>query len=110
MTLQRPQRLSRDVTGTRQKRARTARTLPPRPVTRRDVKKFVDYCVILRAFWSHYQTVFEGSDLKRELLQRTAHKFFRDLNLMLIGTSDLTDMQAIPKLLWESATSPFNFS
>jgi len=59
-------------------------TLPPRPVTRRDVKKFVDHCVTLRAFWAHYQTLFEGSDLKRELLQSTAHKFFRDLNLMLI--------------------------
>jgi hypothetical protein len=61
-----------------------AMTLPPRPVTRRDVKKFVDYCVTLRAFWTHYQTVFEGSDLKRELLQSTADKFFRDLKLMLI--------------------------
>jgi hypothetical protein len=59
-------------------------TLPPRPVTRRDVKKFVDHCVILRAFWTHYQTLFEGSGLKRELLQSTAHKFFHDLNLMLI--------------------------
>ncbi len=59
-------------------------TLPPRPVTRRDVRKFVDHCVVLRAFWTHYQTVFEGSDLKRELLQSTAHNFFRDLNLMLI--------------------------
>ena len=28
--------------------------------------------------------MFVGSDLKRELLQSTAHKFFRDLNLMLI--------------------------
>jgi hypothetical protein len=48
------------------------------------VKKFVDHCVILRAFWTHYQTLFEGSDLKRELLQNTANTFFRDLNLMLI--------------------------
>ena len=60
------------------------KALPPRPVTRRDVKKFVDHCVILRAFWAHYQTLFEGSDLKRELLQSTANTFFRDLNLMLI--------------------------
>jgi len=59
-------------------------TLPPRPVTRRDVKKFVDHCVRLRAVWVHYQTVFERSDLKRELLQNTADIFFRDLNLMLI--------------------------
>ena len=59
-------------------------TIPPRPVTRRDVKKFIDHCVILRAFWTHYQTIFEGSDLQRELLQNTAHKFFSDLNHMLI--------------------------
>jgi len=59
-------------------------TPPPRQVTRRVVKKFVDHCIILRAFWAHYQTMFEGSDLKRELLQSTAHKFFHDLNLMLI--------------------------
>jgi len=59
-------------------------TLPPRPVTRRHVKKFVDHCVMLRAFWTHYQTVFVGSDLKPELLQCTADKFFRDLNLTLI--------------------------
>lgn len=59
-------------------------TIPPRPVTRRDVKKFIDHCVILRAFWTHYQTIFEGSDLQRELLQNTAHKFFCDLNHMLI--------------------------
>jgi HEPN superfamily AbiU2-like protein len=59
-------------------------TILPRPVTRRDVKKFIDYCVILRAFWTHYQTIFEGSDLQRELLQNTAHKFFFDLNRLLI--------------------------
>jgi hypothetical protein len=59
-------------------------TLTPRPVTRRVVKKFVDHCIMLRAFWAHHQTIFEGSDLKRELLQKTAHKFFHDLNLMLI--------------------------
>lgn len=59
-------------------------TIPPRPVTRRDVTKFVDRCVILRSFWTHYQILFEGSDLKRELLQNTAHKFFSDLNHMLI--------------------------
>jgi hypothetical protein len=39
-----------------------------RPATRKDVKKFIDYCVTLRAFWIHYQTMFDGSDLKRELL------------------------------------------
>lgn len=60
------------------------KALSPRPVTRRDVNKFIDHCVMLRAFWLHYQALFEGSDLKRELLQNTAHKFFHDLNLMLI--------------------------
>ena len=59
-------------------------TIPQRPVTRRDVKKFTDYCVILRAFWTHYYTIFEGSDLQRKLLQDTAHKFFSDLNHLLI--------------------------
>ena len=59
-------------------------TIRPRPVTRQDVKKFTDYCVILRAFWTHYQTIFEGSDLQHELLQNTAHKFFSDLNQLLI--------------------------
>jgi hypothetical protein len=59
-------------------------TIPPRPVTRRDVKKFTDYCVILKTFWTHYQTIFQGSDLQRELLQNTAHKFFYDLNQLLI--------------------------
>jgi hypothetical protein len=59
-------------------------TIPLRPVTRRDVKKFIDQCVVLRAFWTHYQTIFNGSDLQRELLQNTAHKFFSDLNRLLI--------------------------
>jgi hypothetical protein len=34
----------------------------------------------LRALWEHYRTLFEGSDLKRELLQTTAPVFFGDLN------------------------------
>ena len=56
----------------------------PRPVTPKDVEKFKDYCVVLRAWWLHYQTLFEGNDLKRELLQRTANTFFNDLNQALI--------------------------
>jgi len=59
-------------------------TLLPRPVTRRDVKKFIDHCVRLRAFWKHYQILFESSELQRELLQKTAPTFFPDLNLILI--------------------------
>ena len=34
--------------------------------------------------WVHYRTLFEGSDLKRELLQTTAPVFFGDLNEMFI--------------------------
>lgn len=59
-------------------------TLAPRPVRRKDVTKFTDYCVILRAFWTHYQTIFQGSELKRELLRNAAPTFFRDLNSVLI--------------------------
>lgn len=53
-------------------------------MTRRDVQKFTNYCVVLRAFWVHYQTLFEGSDLRREMLQATANTFFRDLNQVFI--------------------------
>ena len=60
-------------------------TVPPRPVTRRDVKKFTDYCVILRAFWTHYQTIFEGSDLQRELLQNTAQGREFSISAILSG-------------------------
>ena len=56
----------------------------PRPVTAEDVEKFKDHCVILRAWWLHYQTLFEGGDLKREMLQQTANTFFNDLNQALI--------------------------
>ena len=50
----------------------------------------------LRAFWVHYQTLFEGSALRRELLETTAKTFFRDLRLMLVEhlilqTCKLTD-------------------
>jgi hypothetical protein len=67
-----------------------------RPVTCKDVKAFEEHCVRLRACWVHYQTLFEGSDLRRELLKTTAETFFGDLNLMLIEhlilqVSKLTD-------------------
>ena len=32
-----------------------------------DGKAFCDTCVLLRALWRHYQILFEGSNLKREL-------------------------------------------
>lgn len=55
-----------------------------RRVTREDVLTFANCCVLLRSFWVHYQTLFEGSDLRRELLKTTAKTFFGDLNHMLI--------------------------
>lgn len=55
-----------------------------RPVTRDDVWTFTNCCVLLRSFWAHYQTLFEASDLRRELLKTTAETFFGDLNQMLI--------------------------
>jgi hypothetical protein len=43
-----------------------------------------DSCVWLRSLWEHFTTLFEGTELKRELLQATAHKFFNDLNRLFI--------------------------
>ena len=59
-------------------------TLAPRTVTRRDVLKFSDYCIVLRAIWTHYQTIFEGPELKREMLQNVAPMFLSDLNILII--------------------------
>lgn len=63
---------------------KTPKVLTPRPVKRRDVNKFVDHCVILRAVWQHNKALFETSVLRRELLGTVAPKFFADLNLLLI--------------------------
>jgi hypothetical protein len=52
--------------------------------TREDAEAFCGACVALRSLWEHYRTLFEGSDLKRELLQRTAPVFFGDLNEIFI--------------------------
>jgi hypothetical protein len=52
--------------------------------TKEDVQAFADSCVLLRSQWVHYTTLFEGSDLKRELLQTTAPTFFRDLNRLFV--------------------------
>jgi hypothetical protein len=38
----------------------------------------------LRACWLSYQTLFEASALRRELLWTVAPKFFYDLNIVLI--------------------------
>jgi AbiU2 len=53
-------------------------------VTVADVEAFSSTCVSLRAFWCHFEIIFEGEDLKRELLQSISHTFFKDLNILLI--------------------------
>lgn len=53
-------------------------------VTAADVEAFSSACVSLRAFGRHFQIIFEGSDLKRELLQSISPTFFKDLNILLI--------------------------
>ena len=52
--------------------------------TKEDAESFCGSCVALRSLWEHYHTLFEGSDLKRELLQTTAPVFFGDLNEIFI--------------------------
>lgn len=52
--------------------------------TKEDVESFADSCVLLRSQWAHFMTLFEGSDLKRELLYTTAPTFFGDLNRLFI--------------------------
>jgi hypothetical protein len=52
--------------------------------TKEDAEAFCGSCVSLRALWQHYRMLFEGSDLKGELLQTTAPVFFGDLNEMFI--------------------------
>ena len=54
-------------------------------VTKEDVDALTDDCLRLRAIWHHYQTLFEYSQLRRELLDNVAGTFFRDINLILIG-------------------------
>ena len=49
-----------------------------------DVESFADSCVLLRSQWAHFMTLFEGSDLKRELLYTTAPTFFADLNRLFV--------------------------
>ena len=51
--------------------------------TKEDVQAFANACVLLRSRWQHFRILFEGSDLKRELLQTTAPTFFDDLNYLL---------------------------
>ena len=65
----------------------TATIAPPTSgviATKEDVQEFADSCVFLRSQWVHFTTLFEGSDLKRELLQTTAPTFFDDLSALFI--------------------------
>jgi len=52
--------------------------------TKEDVESFADSCVLLRSQWAHFMTLFEESDLKRELLYTTAPTFFADLNRLFV--------------------------
>jgi AbiU2 len=52
--------------------------------TKEDVQAFADACVLLRSQWKHFQILFQGTELKRELLQTTAPIFFGDLNRLFI--------------------------
>jgi hypothetical protein len=62
--------------------------------TKEDVQAFADSCVVLRSQWRHFQILFQGTDLKRELLQTTAPIFFGDLNRMFIEHLVLHILQA----------------
>jgi AbiU2 len=61
-------------------------TIPARSTiaSKEDVQAFTDSCVSLRSQWQHFQILFEGSDLKRELLQTTAPTFFGDLHRLFV--------------------------
>jgi hypothetical protein len=52
--------------------------------TKKDVQAFADSCVLLLSHWAHFTTLFEGPDLKHEMLQTTAPTFFGDLNRLFI--------------------------
>ena len=47
--------------------------------TKEDVEAFRRSCVSLRSLWRHFEILFVGTDLKRELLQTTAPVFFGDV-------------------------------
>jgi AbiU2 len=53
-------------------------------VSKDDVDAFCGFCVSLRSIWRHYQILFEGTDLQRELLQNIAPTVFGDFNKLLI--------------------------
>ncbi len=58
-------------------------------VSKDDVNTLCKFCVSLRSIWRHYQILYEGTDLKRELLQSIAPTFFCDINGMFIEQLNL---------------------
>ncbi len=53
-------------------------------VTKEDVEAFRGSCVSLRSLWRHFESLFIGTDLKRELLQTTAPTFFGDVHSLFV--------------------------
>src|ERR1039457_826174 len=53
-------------------------------VSKNDVEAFNGFCVFVRWLWRHHQILFEGTDLKCELLQSISPKFFHDICEMLL--------------------------
>lgn len=49
-----------------------AARLLPRPVTPRDVKKFTNYCGVIRSIWRHHEILFDAAPLRQEILQSAA--------------------------------------
>ncbi len=52
-------------------------------VTVEDVKAFANGCVFLRSVYEHSRVLFDSGERRRELLERTAHTFFHDLNWIM---------------------------
>lgn len=52
--------------------------------TKEDVEAFRGSCVSLRSLWRHFEILFIGTDLKRELLQTTAPTFFGDVHGLFV--------------------------
>jgi len=60
------------------------RPVTPRTVTRKDVKAFINNYIELLQYDAHQKVIFNGSELQCDLLQRTAPKVFRDINLLIV--------------------------
>lgn len=48
------------------------------------IEAFCDECVWVRAVRTHFETLYERNEQRRQLLSEVAHTFFADLNLILI--------------------------